>query len=134
MKKNFILLMAFALLGVSMSAKPVSQETAQRLGRLFVTANFELTRQSTELNLVYTAFAERGEACYYVFNVGEKGFVIMSADDNYRPIIAYSDERTFNIDDMAPALVDHLELIRQGIMEASQASSAKASTLYPKSN
>lgn len=127
MKKNFILLMAFALLGISMSAKPVSQETAQRLGRLFVTANFELTRQSTELNLVYAAIAERGEACYYVFNVGEKGFVIMSADDNYRPIIAYSDERTFNIDDMAPALVDHLELIRQGIMEASQASSAKAS-------
>ena len=68
MKKNFILLMAFALLGISMSAKPVSQETAQRLGRLFVTANFELTRQSTELNLVYTAIAERGEACYYVFN------------------------------------------------------------------
>lgn len=127
MKKNTILLMVLALMGKAIHAGPVSQEKAMRLGQSFVAANFEFTRQSTDLTLVYTALSDRGEACYYIFNVGETGFVIVSGDDNHRPIIGYSDKGIFNPDDMAPALADYLEVVRQGVMEASQASSASVS-------
>ena len=127
MKKNIILLMALALLGTALHARPVSQETARQLGQSFVTANFEFTRQSSDLHLVYKAVSDRGDDCFYVFNVGETGFVIIAGDDNYRPIIGYSDEGVFNPNDMAPALVDYLEVVRQGVMLAAQASSAKAS-------
>ena len=118
-------MLALALTCVTLQARPVDQETAKRLGQSFVKANFEFTRQSDQLDLVQTAFSDRGEACYYIFNVGETGFVIMAADDNYRPIIGYSDRGIFNPDDMAPALVDYLEVVRQGVMEASQATSPK---------
>ena len=97
------------------------------MGQSFVKANFEFTRQSDVLTLVQTAYSDRGEACYFIFNVGDTGFVIMAADDNYRPVIGYSYEGTFNPDDMSPALVDYLEVVRQGVMEASQSPSAKVS-------
>lgn len=119
-------MLALALTCVTLQARPVDQETAKRLGQTFVKANFEFTRQSDQLDLVQTAFSDRGEACYYIFNVGETGFVIMAADDNYRPIIGYSDRGVFNPDDMAPALADYLEVVRQGVMMASQSASPKA--------
>ena len=120
-------MLALALTCVSLQARPVDQETAMRLGQSFVKANCEFTRQSSDLNLVQPAFSDRGEACYYIYNVGETGFVIIAGDDNYRPIIGYSDKGVFNPDDMAPALVDYLEVVRQGVMQAAQASSAKIS-------
>ena len=127
MKKHILTFLVLALTGITLQARPVDQETAKRLGRSFVKANFEFTRQSDVLNLVQTAYSDRGEACYFIFNVGDTGFVIMAADDNYRPVIGYSYEGTFNPDDMAPALVDYLEVVRQGVMEASQSPSAKVS-------
>lgn len=119
--KNYILtLLALVLTSIAVQARPVDQEAARRLGQSFVSAKFEPARQSSNLNHVQTAFSERGEACYYIFNVGETGFVIMAADDHYRPIIGYSEEGNFNINDMAPALADYLEVVRQGVMEAAQ--------------
>ena len=127
MKKHIFTMLVLALTCVTLQARPVDQESARRLGQSFVKANFEFTRQSSDLNLVYTAFSDRGEACYYVFNVGDTGFVILAADDHYRPIIGYSDEGVFNPDDMAPALADYLEIVRQGVMLAAEASSPSIS-------
>lgn len=124
MRKRIFTMLVLALTCVALQARPVDQETAKRLGQSFVKANFEFTRQSDQLNLVQTAYSERGEACYYIFNVGDTGFVILAADDNYRPVIGYSDRGAFNPDDMAPALAEYLEVVRQGVMRASLASSA----------
>lgn len=108
MKKNILVFLAIVM-GVTANAHPVDMEKAKQLGQSFVAANFEFTRQSSDLNLVYMATSERGEACYYIFNVGETGFVIMAADDCVRPILGYSDKGGFNHDDMAPALAYYLE-------------------------
>lgn len=127
MKNYIITLLALVLTSIAVQAHPVDQETAKHLGQSFVSSHFEPTRQSLDLNLIHTAFSERGEACYYIFNVGNTGFVIMAADDHYRPIIGYSEEGVFDIDNMAPALVDYLETVRQSVMEAAQAPSAEPS-------
>ena len=127
MKKRILSMLVLALTCITLYARPVDQETAKRLGQSFVKANFEFTRQSSDLNLVYTAYSDRGEACFYIYNVGDTGFVILAADDNYRPIIGYSTENTFNPDDMAPAMVDFLEVVRQGVTMASLVSSPSVS-------
>ena len=124
MKKHLFALLVLVVTGITLQARPVDQETAKRLGQSFVKANFEFTRQSSDFDLVYTAYSESGDACYYVYNIGNTGFVILAADDNYRPIIGYSDEGTFNPDNMAPALVDYLEVVRRGVMEAATKVSA----------
>ena len=127
MKKSILLIVMLVSSAVALQAKPVDVSTAQNLGRSFVKTNFEFTRQSDELTLVQTLLSDRGEACCYIFDVGETGFVIIAADDHYRPIIGYSDEGRFPVDDMAPAMVDYLESIRQGVMEAAEAPSASVS-------
>ena len=71
----------------TLMAHPVGQETTRSLAQSFVKANFEFTRQSDDLQLVKTAYSDRGEACYYIFNVGTTGFVILAGDDCVRPII-----------------------------------------------
>jgi len=125
MKRHLIIIIALVLMGTMAKAGPVDEATARRLGQSFVTTCFESSRQSAELSLVYTAWSDRGEACYYIYNVGNTGFVILAADDHYRPIIAYSAEGIFNPDDMAPALAYHLEKVRQGVMLASQSSTVE---------
>jgi hypothetical protein len=125
MKKILLSLLALTI-AVTVSARPVSQETARRLVQSFVSANFEFTRQSFDLSLVKTGYSDRGEACYYVFNVGTTGFVILAGDDAVRPVIGYSDKGTFNPDDMAPALADYLERMRLGIMSEAQKGTGNA--------
>lgn len=109
MKRLYLTLLALVLPCYLLQARPVDSQTARDLAQSFVSAKFEFTRQSSDLTLVKTGFSERGEACYYVFNVGETGFIIMAADDCVRPIIGYSEEGVFYPNDMAPALAYHLE-------------------------
>ena len=104
MKKYLMSLLALVL-GIGMvQAKPVSVSQAKYVGQQFVQANFEQSRQSDDLTLVYTGTSTRGEACFYVFNVGNHGFVMVSADDFYRPIVGYSDERSFDAENINPEL------------------------------
>ena len=116
-------LFAALLLGIaSLQAAPVSREEARSLGQKFVQTRFELSRQSSDLNLVYAM------PSFYVFNVGENGFVILSSDDSYRPIIGYSDEGIFNPDDMAPALQRYLTKIDESRRNRTSVSATPAVT------
>ena len=104
MKKYLLSLLALVL-GIGMAqANPVSVSQAKYVGQQFVQANFEQSRQVEDLTMVYTGTSTRGEACFYVFNVGTEGHVIVSADDFYRPIVAFSDEGTFDAQNINPAL------------------------------
>lgn len=97
-------LLALALGIGTVNANPVSVSQAKYVGQQFVQANFEQSRQSQDLTLVYTGASNRDEACFYVFNVGNEGFVMISADDVYRPIVGYSDEGTFDANNINPEL------------------------------
>lgn len=104
MKKYLMSLLAMVL-GIGMvQAHPVDVSQAKYVGQQFVQANFQQLRQSSDLTLVYTGTSTRGEACFYVFNVGSEGHVIVSADDFYRPIVAFSDEGIFDAENINPAL------------------------------
>lgn len=97
MKKLLSLTVAIILGIGAMFANPVDVTTAKTIGQKFVQTNFEQTRGSN-LELIKTYAARTGETSFYVFSVGEKGFVIVSADDNYRPIVGYSYDDNFNVD------------------------------------
>lgn len=100
--KRILLVLTLLVSFTAAQAAPVGAEEARSLGQQFVIANFEANNQG-ELSLVYS------QPSFFVFNVGNSGFVILSADDCYRPLIGYSQEGTFNPDDMAPALQDYLD-------------------------
>ncbi len=114
MKKYFLSVLALAI-GIGMAqARPVSESQAKYVGQQFVQGNFEQSRQSSELTLVYTGMSDRSEVCFYVFNVGDNGFVIVSADDFYRPIVGYSNEGVFPGENMPDGLRFLLNRIVEG--------------------
>ena len=113
MKKHLMSLLALMLVIGMAQAGPVNVSQAKYVGQQFVQANFEETRQSADLSLVYTFTSTRGEVGYYVFNVGNDGFVIISGDDNFRPIIGYSEEGAFDVDNMSPECDFYLKTIAE---------------------
>ena len=104
MKKCFMTVMAL-MLGIGMlNARPIDVNKAMMVGQKFVQANFDLGLQDADLELVYTGASTRGEACFYVFNLGDHGYVMVSADDAFRPIVGYSKERAFDAQNINPEL------------------------------
>lgn len=104
MKKHWLLL-SLALLGTfALNARPVDVESAKSVGQKFACAQLQKQSKSADLQLVYTGLSDRDEACFYVFNINEEGFVIVSADDRFRPIVGYSDEGPFATENRSPEL------------------------------
>ena len=98
MRKSLLVIVALLLGIMAMYAKPVDVATAQRLGQGFVQNKAMFAKTATnQLNLVFTFRSNNGVATAYVFNLAE-GFVIVSADDCYHPIIGYSYEGHFDYD------------------------------------
>ena len=55
--------------------------------------------------LMKTICDSEGNALIYIFTYSEnRGFMILSADDNVMPLLGYSDEGEHNVDDMPPAM------------------------------
>ncbi len=113
MRKHLLSFLALALGIGTAVAGPVSQSHAKYIGQQFVCANFGAATQSSELTLVQTGVSSEGTVCYYVYNVGNEGFVIVSADDNYRPIIGYSKEGIFDTNNMSPECAYYLGSIAE---------------------
>lgn len=109
------------------NAKPVSLNTARQVGAMFVNANAKVPlRNADDLQLVTVYQTSADQAAFYVFNFNE-GFVIVSADDCATPILGYSDEGRFSMDDLPIQLEEYLhhfvEQIQYGIennLEASE--------------
>ena len=111
MKKHLLSLIALILGINTLTANPVDMEKAKTIGQRFASEKISNNLKSNDLQLVYTGQADRGEACFYVFNAGTEGFVIVSADDRFRPIVGYSDEGTFATENMSPELCFYLDKI-----------------------
>ena len=111
MKKQLLMLFTLLLGFNYLIANPIDWEKAKIVGQKFACVKINNEINTNDLQLVYTGTSQRGEACFYVFNAGTRGFVIVSADDRFRPIVGYSDEGTFDTENMSPELAFYLDKI-----------------------
>ena len=93
MRKCYFFSLIVMLIVSGLQANPVDVNKAKALGVKFMTANTGI--KSAQADLVYTAYTDQGEACFYVFSVRPRGFVIVAADDRVKPILGYSTESNF---------------------------------------
>lgn len=94
--KKYLLSVLALVLGVGMlHAGPVDVNRAKMVGQQFAQSTMETKGGSLEL--VYAPVTERGNTAFYVFNIGKEGFVVVSADDYYRPIIGFSMTEPFDL-------------------------------------
>jgi len=124
-KCNGILLGVFLMLlfaGTEVFGKTVDEATARMVGLNFLVAKGVSVSGTSGLVVAYTAYGTvngRSVASYYVFNVaGQPAFVMVSADDMIRPILAYSDESSFDITHISPATADWIDGYRNQITAA----------------
>ena len=109
MKKCLLCVLAM-LLGIGMlTAGPVDVKKAKFVGQQFAQTTMET--KGADLELVYAPVSDRGTVVFYVFNIGQEGYVVVSADDYYRPIIGYSQSHTF--DPTNPELAYYLRTIQR---------------------
>jgi len=82
-------------------ANPIDTATAKKAAQAFMQSQTNLRQKTNpELTLVYQEVSLQkemeGMVYYYIYNVGEKAYVIVSGNDKVIPILAYSDESSFN--------------------------------------
>jgi len=98
MKKQFLLFL-FIILGFvnNITAKEVKPEIAKKIAENHLQKSNN-NRNSIELELAYTSKSSLDNiSLFYIFNISdEKGFVIISGDDNIIPVLGYSTKGSFN--------------------------------------
>ena len=115
MRKTLFLMMTLALFVGQLIASPVSVDQARHLGMKYVQSHS--AKQAIELNLAYTEVAENGNPAVYVFNF-DHGFVLVSADDVARPILAFSDEESVDPNNMPDGFAYYLRFYARQIAYA----------------
>lgn len=117
MKKRWLFSVLLVLIGLISDAKSINENTAKLVGKSFLTTktNSSVLKDMKDLQLVYksspvsTESLVDNEAYFYVFNTNSIGFVIVSGDDNVTPILAYSDEVSFDPNNMSINVAKWLE-------------------------
>jgi len=110
-----VVLLLIAVVALPLWAMEVTPERAKRVAEACARNMSELSALrsggASAVTLAYTAAsALRSTAAdYFVFNVGDEGFVVVSGDDRAEPVLGYSAKGTFRVDSIAPALAWMLE-------------------------
>ena len=119
LRLSFFFVLVVMLLG-HVSAKSVDETTAYTVASHFFAMKYNHTPESLTPKIVYTAPSLRGEnssgPSFYVVNFNAEGFVIVAGDDRVQPILAFSDEGAFVVENM-PA---HVRFFLDGYIQEIQ--------------
>ena len=79
--------------------------------------------QSPITNIIETAILssckiENNDTLFFIFNIGTKGYVIISGSYTLPPVLAFSDEGYFSASKQSPALADWLESYAKAVTYA----------------
>ena len=107
MRRFLLTVVALLVFAGQMFAAPVDVATAKKLGVSYLKNNVASAKSITDVEHVYTVSGDNGVPSLYVFNY-ENGFVIVAADDRAYPILAYSEESTFDVNHLPDGLVYYL--------------------------
>ncbi|MDD4214182.1 MAG: C10 family peptidase [Bacteroidales bacterium] len=106
MKKIFLFLSLFSCVSWISFANPVDLNTAKKVAENFfyAKAGFNSLPAGKSAYVVSHEIKITGETKYYLFNFGLNGFVIVAYDDSNFPIIGFSVDEPFDIQNIPPAL------------------------------
>ena len=115
MKKIVLCISVLIISIMTLQAKPINRSLAITAAQKFASTQFAMERAMPEL--VYTG----GNEAFYVFNLGDHGFVIIAGDDAHRPVIGFSDQSTFDASNIPPALAYYLDGVAECMLQLRQA-------------
>ncbi len=113
-----ILLLASLLISATAIAAPISQTEALKKASAFMLEHrASVSLKSTPANALRSSAGQAmSNPSYYVFNtVGDKGYVIVSGDDRTNPILGFTDNGSFDPDNLPVNMKAWLENYEQQI-------------------
>jgi PKD repeat protein len=114
-RKSGIVFVLMVLLAAAWAwAEPVSLETAETAAQNWINARTAGQGETYKRSDVFTV-NEKSEPACYVFNFTPNGWVIISADDAARPVIAYSLEGAYSPENHPPAFDAWMDVVKQAI-------------------
>ncbi len=93
----------FFMLSATLTAGAVHLTPEQALSRVEAFSTVRKITGSAQFTLAHTGKAG-GESFLYVFNHGDNGFIVISADDRMPALLGYSDNGAFNLSEASPEL------------------------------
>lgn len=106
MKKIFLCLFVLFVGGIQLWAASVNEEQARKIAANFARAipSLRSTGEDVgELTTAYVSLRNDGFNRFYVFNRGKSnGFVIVSGDDRAEAVLGYTDNGSFDINNIPP--------------------------------
>ena len=128
MKKDYILTLLFVIsIVTNVYAQGVSVERAKRIGEMFLkeSTSVGLERNIVSSTLSHTFKSSDEESSLFVFNIDGGGFVVVSAEEKVKPVLAYSTSGSFDVDKMAPGFdftlssyIDEIDFVRENNIAA----------------
>lgn len=117
MKRLLLFLLCLTMLLGNLAANPVQQEYARQMAWKYATNNplFQLRQSEDAVKPVHTFYDADGMATMFVFDIGDKGFVIIAADDCSHPVIGYSGEGVFDLEHAPDGFLYMMDEISHGI-------------------
>ncbi len=97
--KKILLLFLGLWVGFALLAGPVDKKIAKQVASQFLSS--VTGKKIANFDKDYT-FQYDGKKVFYIFTIKQGGYVITSADDNVKPIIAYSDNASFPLPIKSP--------------------------------
>ena len=105
MKKLILTIFIGIFVSLQIFAKPITIEDAKKVAKNFLYENESITQNDLKFSDAII-FKEQSNL-FYIFNFKNRtGFIIISATDNYTPIIAYSTESYYDKEKQAPQFVE----------------------------
>ena len=117
--RKFVLLTTFVSCSVLTHAQQVGYEVAKNIASSFIgVKKGSLQNGNSAVSQQYTEYGSQGNPLFYLFNFEGGGFVIVSADKNAEPILAYSPTGKFSMDGENPAAKDWVNVYAEEIAYA----------------
>lgn len=108
MKTRIIFFLLLLSVSMAVKANSVGEKQAREIGAKFLNGTMKMPVVNADaLRLVKTYRCATGEEAFFLFNTNT-GFVIVAADDCVTPIIGYSYEGPFDVDNIPVQLQDYL--------------------------
>ena len=117
--KKIILLVVAVFFTVTLFAENVDQNKVQKIAKAFA-AQRDRSAAQLQTDIVYShPMPNKRDAAFYVVNIENSGFVIVSANDVAHPVIGYSFDRPWPTEgNIPPQITDYLDDLANQIEHA----------------
>ncbi|MCR5037049.1 MAG: C10 family peptidase, partial [Bacteroidales bacterium] len=119
--KKILLLFVAVLFATSLFAENVNQNKAKQVAKAFASQRDRNAAQLKTDIVDSHPMPNKRDAAFYVVNLGDTGFVIVSANDVAHPVIGYSFDSPWPTEgNIPPQITDYLDDLAGQIEAASQ--------------